>query len=83
MSLDTTPIGRAAAELMERVADEYGPEARLEAALVLVDVSYVDEEGDDCTTVQWRFVGPEAGRTLSQAHAIGMARLLRDGLDAY
>lgn len=80
MSVDTGPIGRAAAELMERIEDEYGEDARFEAAVVIVDVSYKDEEGDECTTVQWKSVGPNFDNALSTAHTIGIARLLVEGL---
>jgi hypothetical protein len=75
MSLDTTALGVAAAKLMDEIADEYPEDAQIEAAAVVVDLSFRGEDGEERTSVQWRFVNGE-GNTLSSAHAGGIARIM-------
>lgn len=75
MTLDTTALGVAAAKLMDEVSDEYPDNAKVEAAAVVVDLSYVDEDDKECTSVQWRFVNGEGG-ALSSAHSAGISHLM-------
>jgi hypothetical protein len=77
--VDTTAIGHAAAKVMDRVAEEFGEGAKLEAAGVIVDVSFLAEDGTERTSVQWKFVGSE-GQALSAAHSLGISRMLSASL---
>lgn len=75
MSLDTSPIGHAAAKLMEKIEEEYGEDAKVEAAGVVVDVSFTNDEDEESTAVTWKFAGPD-GKTPSLAHSVGIVRIL-------
>jgi hypothetical protein len=50
-------IGQMAAELMEEIAEDYGGEAELRAASLIVAIDHGDE-----ATIHWRFA-PEDLRT--------------------
>jgi hypothetical protein len=56
MEIDQT-IGQMAAELMEEVAEDYGGEAKLRVAALIVAVDHGDE-----AAIHWRFA-PEDLRT--------------------
>jgi hypothetical protein len=75
MSLDTTALGVAAAKLMDEISEDYPEYAQVEAAAVVVDLSFTGEDGAERTSVQWRFVNGEGG-PLSSAHSAGISHLM-------
>lgn len=46
-------LGVATADLMEKVERVYGPDAEIRDALVLAEIGYTDEEGEECSAVEW------------------------------
>ena len=71
---DLTAVGIVAARLMDELAEEYD-QATVEAVGVVVDLSFTDDDGDENTSVQWKFARGD-GERLSFAHAAGIARIL-------
>jgi hypothetical protein len=75
--VDTTAIGQAAAALMEHAGEEFGEDAKVEAAVVIVDVSYRDEDEDDCTAVRYCARDGD-GNLISAAHSAGLVTIAQD-----
>lgn len=59
MSLDTTALGSATADLMQKIEDVYGDDAEILDAIVIAEVSFKDE-GDDCTAVEYWCTSPRS-----------------------
>ena len=73
MDIDQT-IGQMAAELMEEIAEDYGGEAELRVAALIVAVDHGDE-----AAIHWRFA-PEELRTHEALGALDYVarRITRD-----
>lgn len=72
--IDTGPILRKVADLADELEAMYGEDARIELAMVAVEVSVEDNDGKRTTIVEHR------STTYSTAHALGLAELLCDSL---
>jgi hypothetical protein len=65
MAIDITPLLTKVAEFADEIEAEYGPEAELVSAVVWVEISHENDDGDDVTTVE--------GRSLdSNTYAVGI-----------
>jgi hypothetical protein len=51
LSIDTSVVGRLAAETMETVEQQFGEEAEVGAVAMVVEVRHVDENGDEVTAI--------------------------------
>lgn len=67
--LDAGPIAQATAKLMDTLDDQY-PEGELTGALVIAEVSYTDENDDNCTVYQWETADDSPARTVGMAYFI-------------
>ncbi len=55
MAIDTTKLGKLAAEMMDRIADEYGDKVEeIGVCAVVVEIDVEEEEGDGYTEVLYR-----------------------------
>lgn len=77
MSVDLTALMRKVAELADDLERDYGPDARFEAGVVVVEVIVGDDEDGtrgDGSRLDYR------STTRSTAHAIGLLELANDGM---
>ena len=65
-SLNPAPIAQATAKLMDTIDEDY-PEGELTGALIIAEVAYVDEEGDNCTAYRWQTADDSPSRTVGMA----------------
>lgn len=49
--IDTTRVGHLAAELMEGVENQFGPEASVETVAIVVEVRHPGDDAGDATTI--------------------------------
>lgn len=52
MSIDPAPLAKLAASLIDELEEEYGEDAELVDAVILVEVSHRDEDDDAASTVR-------------------------------
>jgi hypothetical protein len=83
MAIDSTPVGILAARLMDDIAREHKDRATLRAAIVIVDIGVVDEDGDGWTHVRWKMASAGDGWNTdmaSSAYAAGIVAMAQVGL---
>lgn len=84
MSLDAGPLGVETAELMEELERTYGDAAQLRVAVAVVEVRYIDADGDKASTVHIAGLGKGSRSRVVGAlfRAMGMAAFDEVGRDA-
>lgn len=85
MSLDLGPVAKLTAALLDKLEADYGQldGVQLRAAMIIVDLQALDEDGDAWTHVRWHF-GESASdydpEQASSAYAAGVVAEAFSGL---
>ncbi|MBM3667128.1 MAG: hypothetical protein FJW90_06540 [Actinobacteria bacterium] len=58
--IDTTLVGHVAADLMERISDQFGEEATVETVAMVIEVRHSDGEEREATTITCSCSDPRA-----------------------
>jgi hypothetical protein len=69
--VDTSLVGKLAVEMMDDIQEQYGPDAEIVDALLIVEV-----DSGDYTSTQWRCTTERA------TVGVGMAKLALNGLES-
>lgn len=57
MTIEAAPLAELVAEFIDELEAEYGEDAELADAVVIVEVRHKDEDGDPVNTVEGRSIG--------------------------
>jgi hypothetical protein len=74
VSIDSTELAQLVASFMDDLEKDYGEDAVLEDAVIAVEISSTDDEGDDISTVEARSIGKR------NTVAIGIAERALDAM---